>query len=229
MVDHKNQTTQEDNLQEVENVLGRTEAFIEKNQKGIVGVVAVIVVVAVAYMAYNNFIVAPKEQSALADIEAAQRYFDVDSFNLAINGDGTNAGFLDIIDNYGSTSTGNLANYYTGVSYARLGQFDEAIEYLNDFSTDDPLLAPISEGLKGDCQVELGNNSAAIKAYKKAVSFDNELTAPIYLLKVGQVYESEKNYKEALAAYQTIKSKYATSIEGRSIDKYIARTQVNLN
>ncbi|MFV0555429.1 MAG: tetratricopeptide repeat protein [Mangrovibacterium sp.] len=224
----KNQTPQEDNLQEVENALGRTEAFIEKNQKGIVGVIAAIVIIAVAYMAYNNFVVAPNEQSALEEIEAAQRYFDVDSFNLAINGDGTNAGFLDIIDNYGSTPTGKLANYYAGVSYARLGQFEEAIEYLNDFKTSDVFLAPISEGLKGDCQLELGNVAAATKAYKKAASFDNKLTAPIYLLKAGQAFESEKNYKEALAAYQTIKDKYASSTEARSIDKYIARVQVNL-
>ncbi|MFV0365682.1 MAG: tetratricopeptide repeat protein [Mangrovibacterium sp.] len=229
MVNHNNQTTQEDNLQEVENVLGKTEAFLEKNQKGIIGVVAAIIIVAVAYMAYNNFVVAPKEQSALTEIEAAQRYFDVDSFNLAINGDGTNAGFLDIIDNYGSTATGNLANYYVGVSYARLGQFEEALGYLKDFKTTDPLLAPISEGLKGDCQLELGNTAAAVKAYKKAASFDNELTAPIYWLKAGQAYESEKNYSEALAAYQTIKDKYKSSIEGRSIDKYIARVQLNLN
>ncbi len=229
MVDHNNQTTQKDSLQEVEHALGRTEAFIEKNQKRIIGVVAAIVIIALAYMAYGHFIVAPKEKNALADIETAQRYFDVDSFNLAINGDGTNAGFLDIIDNYGSTATGNLANYYAGVSYARLGKFEEAIDYLNDFDTKDPLLAPISEGLKGDCQSELGNISAAIKAYKKAASFENELTAPIYLLKAGIAYESEKNYKEALATYQTIKDKYANTPEGRTIDKYIARVQVSMN
>ncbi|MFV0290828.1 MAG: tetratricopeptide repeat protein [Mangrovibacterium sp.] len=229
MVNKNNQSSHGDNLQEVENALGKTEAFIEKNQKGIIGVFAAIVIIAVAYMAYDNFIATPKKQNALKEIEAAQRYFDVDSFNLAINGDGQNAGFLEIISDYGSTPTGNLANYYAGVSYARLGQFENAIEYLNDFSTEDPLLAPISEGLKGDCYVELGNLSSAIKSYKKAVSFENKLTAPIYLLKMGQAYENEKNYAEALSAYQTIKDKYTASAEARNIDQYIARAELNVN
>lgn len=220
---------QEDNLQEVENALGRAEAFVEKNQKGIVAVVAAIVLIALAFTAYNHFVTAPNEAKALVEIEAAQRYFETDSFQLAINGDGANAGFLDIIDTYGSTPTGKLANYYAGVSYARLGEFETALDYLKNFNTKDVLLAPIAEGLKGDCQLELGNNSAAIKAYKKAASFDNKLTAPIYLLKAGQAYESEKNYSEALATYQTIKDKYASSAEGRNIEKYIARAKANLN
>lgn len=222
MVNNKS-TKQEENLQELERALTKSELFLEKNQKTIIGVLCVAIIIAVGYLAYTNFVVAPKEQKAKIEITEAQRYFDVDSFNLAINGDGTNAGFLDIIDQYGSTATGNLAKYYAGVSYARLGSFKDAISYLNGFNTKDPLLAPVSEGLVGDCNLELGNISEAIKAYKKAITHNNNLTAPVYLMKLGQVYESEGKYSDALDSYNTIKEKYSNSTEGNMIDKYIAR------
>jgi len=147
-----------------------------------------------------------------------------DSFNLAINGDGNYPGFLDIIDDYGRTPAGNLARYYTGVSYLHLGKFQEAIDYLEDFSTDDLLLGPVAKGALGDAYAESGNKEKAVKLYVEAAEFNpNSFTSPIYYLKAGKMYEVLGNREKALAVYQIIKDKYAESNEGRTIDKYIAR------
>lgn len=226
--DKKN--NQADNLTEVESALTRTEQFLESNQKLIGIVIGSIVIITVGYLGLNKFYLEPRDKDAQDQMFMAQNYFEKDSFNLALNGDGNNLGFLDIIDGFGSTDAGNLSNYYAGISYLHLGQYEEAIEYLKKFDSDDALLGPISLGAQGDAQLELGKTDAALDLYTKAYKMnDNELTTPIYMLKAGELLESTSKSNEALAIYETIKQKFPESNEGRNIDKYIARVKSKLN
>ena len=221
---------QVDNLTEVESALTKTEQFLESNQKLISIVIGAIVVVAVGYLALNKFYIEPRTTNAQDQMFMAQNYFEKDSFNLALNGDGNNLGFLDIIDDFGSTDAGNLANYYAGVSYLHMGQFDKAIEHLKNFNTDDALLAPISLGAQGDAQLELGKTEKAIELYTEAYKMnENILTSPIYMLKAGVLLESANKTADALKIYETIKLKFPESNEGKNIDKYIARVKVKMN
>jgi len=225
--DKKN--TQVDNLTEVESALTRTEQFLESNQKLIGIVIGSIVVLAVGYLGLNKFYLAPRQTEAQEQMFMAQNYFEKDSFNLALNGDGNNPGFLDIIDDFGSTDAGNLSYYYAGVSYLNMGQFDNAIDYLKKFDTDDLLLGPISVGAQGDAQLELGKTDKALALYTEAYEMnDNELTAPVYMLKAGELLESSSKQEEALKIYEIIKQKFPESTEGRSIDKYIARAKAKM-
>ncbi len=226
----KKKTPQVDNLQELESALTRTEQFIEDNQKIITYVVGAIVLVVAGYLGFNRFYLQPKEDEARSQMFMAINYFERDSFNLAINGDGNYFGFLDIIDDYGITKAANRANYYTGISYLHLGQYEDALDYLNDFKTDDLLLSPITEGAKGDAYLELGEMENALKQYKKAVSLsDNELTAPIYMMKAAKLMESMDELENALTMYQEIKDKYPDSDEGTDVDRYIARVKIKLS
>jgi tetratricopeptide (TPR) repeat protein len=221
-----NKKTQVDNLIEVESALTKTEQFLENNQKLIGIIIGAIVVVSVGYLSLNKFYLEPRSKDAQDQMFNAQNYFEKDSFNLALNGDGTNPGFLDIIDDFGSTDAGNLAKYYAGVSYLHMGQFDNAITYLKKFSTKDLLLGPVAIGAQGDAQLELGKTEKAIDLYTEAYKMnDNELTTPIYMLKAGELLESSNKKDEALKLYETIKQKFPESNEGRSIDKYIARAK----
>jgi tetratricopeptide (TPR) repeat protein len=221
-----NKKPQVDNLIEVESALTKTEQFLENNQKLIGIIIGAIVVVSVGYLSLNKFYLEPRSKDAQDQMFNAQNYFEKDSFNLALNGDGTNPGFLDIIDDFGSTDAGNLAKYYAGVSYLQMGQFDNAITYLKKFSTKDLLLGPVAIGAQGDAQLELGKTEKAIDLYTEAYKMnDNELTTPIYMLKAGELLESSNKKDEALKLYETIKQKFPDSNEGRSIDKYIARAK----
>jgi tetratricopeptide (TPR) repeat protein len=160
----------------------------------------------------------------------AEQYFERDSFNLALYGDGNYFGFLDIIDEYRITKAANLAHYYSGISFLRLGEFETAIEYLKKFESNDHMLAPLTQGAIGDACLELNDTSEALRYYEKAYSMnENEFLNPIYLLKAGQVYESLGNYERALERYQMIKSNFPESQEGRDIEKYITRVQVNID
>jgi len=219
-----------DNLEELESALTKTEQFIEDNQKTITYIVGAIVLVVAAYLGFNKFYLQPKEKEALSQMFMAVDYFEKDSFNLAVNGDGNYLGFLDIIDDYGITKSANRAKYYTGISYLNLGQYQDALEYLNDFETKDLLLEPITEGAKGDAYLELGENDRALKQYKKAYQLtDNELTTPVYMMKAANLLESMDELEDALSLYKNIKEKYPKSNEGMEADRYIARVEVKLS
>jgi tetratricopeptide (TPR) repeat protein len=210
----------------VEEALSRSEMFIEKNQKIIIIALAAIVIVVLGFLGYRKFISEPREIKANNEIFSAQGYFEQDSLDKALNGDGQNAGFIDIINDYGSTKAGNLAKYYAGVSYLKKGEFQKAVEYLEDFSTEDPLVGPMAIGALGDAYLELGKNEKAVAQYMKASSAsDNELTSPLFLMKAGMTYELLGTYDKALEVYKTIKTNYPRSFEGRDIDKYIARAE----
>ena len=225
----KKKTVQEDNLQELESALTRTEQFIEDNQKKITYVVGGIIVLVAAFLAFNKFYMQPKEEEALSQMFMAENYFEKDSFNIAINGDGNYLGFLDIIDDYGMTKSANRAKYYTGISYLHLGQYQDAIDYLKKFKTDDLLLAPVKLGAIGDAMLQLGENENALKQYKKAYAeTDNELTTPVYKMKAAKLLESMNKFDEALKLYEEIKKDYPQSTEGTTVDKYIARVKIKI-
>ena len=106
----KKNTKGDDRMVAVEEALGRSEQFIEKNQNILMYAIIGIVVIVLGYFGYQKFVVAPKEAAAQEQIYMAQKYFDIDSLSRALYGDGNALGFLDIADDYGSTDTGNLAN-----------------------------------------------------------------------------------------------------------------------
>jgi len=217
-----------ENLVEVEHALTTAERFFETNSKIITIIFGAAVVIALLFLATHRFYSLPREAKAKDQIFVAEQYFEKDSFNLAVNGDGNYPGFLDIIDNYGSTKAGKLARYYMGVSSLHLGKYQEAIDYLEDFKTDDLLLAPVTKGAIGDAYSELGNKEKAVKLYMEAAQLNpNAFTSPVYYLKAGNIYETLGSKDKALEAYKIIKDKYAESNEGRTIDKYIARLTAN--
>lgn len=225
----KNKAQQADNLQELESALTKTERFIEENQKPITYAVGAIILVVIAYLGFTRFYLHPREDEAQSQMFMAENYFERDSFNLAINGDGNYLGFLDIIDDYGMTKSANLAKYYTGISYLHLGQYEDALDYLKGFKTKDLLLGPIAEGARGDAKLELGDMEGALKHYKKAYSMnDNELTTPVYMMKAARLLETMDELEDALAIYQEIKDKYPETNEGQNVDKYIARVEIKL-
>jgi tetratricopeptide (TPR) repeat protein len=223
MTKNKNQN-QDDSLRNVEVALTKTEQFIENHLKLVLYVVGGVVVVILGFLGYHKFISSPNEKEAQQQIFAAQNYFSVDSFDLAINGDGNALGFLDIIDNYGSTAAGNLAKYYTGISYLHLGDYNKAIDYLKKFKTDDMIVGPMAKSAIGDAYVELRDYKKAESAYKSALDMnENEFTTPAIKTKLALVYEELGQKDKAIEEYQDIVKKYPKSSEIQTAEKSIAR------
>lgn len=209
---------------EINETINKAEGYISENKKSISIIVGAVLVVILGYFGYTNLIVKPQEENAIREMFMAERYFQMDSVNLAINGDGQFMGFQEIIDNYGSSSSANRAQYYLGMCYMKKGEWDNAIEYLSGYDAEDDVTGALALGAIGDANLEKGNNEEALNYYMKAVDWDkNQFTAAIFLLKAATVKELQNDYKGATDLYERIKKDYPQSTEARDVDRYIAR------
>lgn len=221
---NKNKT--EDQFAHIEETLSKTERFIEENQNSLITITGAIIGIVALFIVYQNFYIEPMEKEAQAEMYMAELYFQKDSFNLALNGDGQYLGFLDIANDYSSTNVGQLANYYAGLSYLHTADYDNAIEYLGNFSSDDIILSSLALGCMGDAYMELGDTDAALDAYADAVNnSDNDFTAPRYMMKQAMIYTSNGDNNKALDLFKAIQSDYKNSLEANGIEKYIARAE----
>lgn len=214
----------------IESAIGRTELFFMRNGRSLLVALAAVVVVVGGFFGYKYLIAAPRAEKAAAMMYVAEQQFAVDSFALALNGDGNFDGFLAVIDKYGATPQGNLARHYAGICYLRMGQYEEALNFLSGYKptkgVPDALVAAQNLGLQGDAQVQLGNYKEAVALYEGAVAAsDNALTAPYYLKKAGEVYEKLGDNAKALVSYKKISVDYGGSMEARDIQKYIGRLE----
>lgn len=207
----------------VEEAFGKTEQFIENNQKIILIVIGVIIVVILGFFGFKRFYIAPREKEAEGQMFMAQKYFEQDSLKKALNGDGQYLGFLAIMDEYSMTKSSNLAHYYAGVCYLKLGQFDNAISQLKKFSAGDRVVGPMAKGALGDAYVETNDIPKAISYYKEAADMGkNDFISPYFLMKAAMGCIELADYEGALKIYKKIKEDYPRSNEGRDIERYIA-------
>lgn len=223
------------NEQAVLETATKSEVFFEKNKKTIAyGVLAILVIVA-GFFCYKEFISGPRETKASTAIARGQEYFGMEQYDKALNGDGAGyVGFVKIAADYSSTEAGNLANLYAGLSYAFLGKNQEAMKYLNEYSTaDDAMVSPAAVAARGNVYAKLGKLDDAVKDLKKAADMadskakngKNMSLAPTFLLQAGQILESQNKKAEAAEIYKNIKANYVNSmlVQSQEIDKYIER------
>lgn len=213
-------------ISNVEETLTRTEHFLEANYKSLlIGLGVIIVLVGIGWL--GKLYLNKRNDEAQSQIFQAEKYFASDSIKLALNGDGNYLGFIDINKDYKLTRSGNLASYYAGICYLKLGEYQEAINYLDKYSKKDKVIGSIAIGATGDAYVELGDLDKGIAKYIEAADYaDNSFNTPLFLMKAGELYELKGNFAEALKLYERIELKYPESTEGTAIDKYIARVKL---
>lgn len=211
-----------------DDIILKAKSFWANNQKIISIVVIAIVLVFGGWYAYKNYIVAPKEEEAQKTLFKAEEYFRQDSLNLALKGDQFNRGFVYIINNFGSTKAGNLAKYYAGVCYLRTENYNKAVEYLKDFSTNAKQVQMMAYGALGDAYSELNKNDDAVNYYKKAANeFPDDATmSSEYLFRAALKLEVLGKNSEAVDLYKELKAKYPNTQRGFSADKYIYRLSI---
>lgn len=215
----------------------KAEEWFEKNQKPVIGIIVGILVIALLYLAYNKFVAEPAEAEAANELVLAQDSFTTaleatntsvkDSlYMVALNGKNGKYGLLDVADNYGGTAAGNLANYYAGMSYLEVKDYQKAISHLQDFSSDDQMLAPLAKGAIGDAFMQLGQPEEALGYYEKAAGLNaNDFTTPRFLFKAG-VTAIELGKMDAAVKYLTqVKEEYATSDYAAQVDLYLGQAQ----
>jgi len=206
-------------------ILDDTQGWLEHNAKPLLGVVGAIIVVVLAVVGYRAYQTSENE-TAQQEMFAAIYQFEADSLNKALKGDGNIIGLEAIAEDYGSTASGKLANFYIGSIYLKQGKFDQAIEALDNFSSDDILVQARAYSLLGDAYSEKKDYDAAKDNYLKAANHKpNKFFTPGYLMKLAVVQELQKDYKGAAETYDRIIKNYFESQEATEARKYRARAE----
>ncbi len=219
----KKQTVEDQNLENVQEALNTTSAWIEKNQNKLTWAVTIIVAIVVGVLALNTYVIKPKAVEVSNENAKAVTYFMQGDWEKALNGDDAECiGFQAIADEYKCYQGGKLAALYAGICYYQLGQYEDAAAYLSKFSADDLTIEPAALQLLGDAYVQLGEYGKAAKAFEATAKSGNDIIAPMSLKKAGFVHLELGNKVAAKKAFETIKADYPASTEAQDIEKYIA-------
>lgn len=204
--------------------LENIQSMYETNKKRINTVVTVVLGAIVVFFAYKKLYQEPREEKAATAISYPQRYYEMDSVQQALNGDGQHAGFVKIEKKYSGTKTANLCHFYAGVCYLKTGDFKKAIKELEDFDGHGTQVEYAAYGSLGDAYMETGNVKKGIEYYNKAAGDKDDISiTPFYLMRAATAYEMNKQPDEAKKIYKRIRDDYPQSGAARDVDKYLAR------
>ena len=229
----KNDSTTAEVFETLDVNASKTELIVSKYQNYIIGFVGLTVFAVLGYLGYENLIFQPKSDEANNELFTAQNYFNKalsdtensDSlFLLSLNGGEGKYGFLDIIKNYSGTDAANISVYSAGMAYFNLNDFQNSIEYLKNFNSDDEILKALAVGVIGDSFAELNQLDDALDAYRRAAnSSSNKFSSPKFLLKAGNTATLLGKKSEALKYYNRIKNNYPKSSQSNLIDIQIGK------
>lgn len=238
--EQQNSVEEQSTTAEVFNTLdegaGKTEAWVARNQKYIFIIIGVAAIVILGYLAYDQFVQEPKEADAANEMYQAQEYFESamnasgaekDSlFNLALTGGEGKYGFEDIISDYSRTDAANLAHYFAGMSYLNINQYQKAIEHLDEFNSEDEILAPLAKGAIGDAFMQLDQPEEALGYYEDAAKMrDNEFTTPRFLMKAAIAAIELGQGAKAEDYLKRIRGEYPDSVESDRVEVYLGQAQ----
>ncbi|MDE7305443.1 MAG: tetratricopeptide repeat protein [Alistipes sp.] len=208
--------------------MNKTELFLERNGRMMSYVILALFLLAALIYGYRAMIVAPRAEKAAAMIAQAQSRFEAETpdYELALLGDANGAGFLEVVEQFGGTPSGNLAKHYAGICYLRMGDLENAAAYLAKFSPVSGIPGAIINaqnfGLQGDVAVEQQDYAKAVQFYSKAVkASDNNLTAPMYLRKAALAEQASGNAAQAAALLERLLASYPMSMEAREAEKLL--------
>ena len=208
----------------VAEAVSRTELFFSSNKKIIMAAVAIVIIAAAGIFIYHKYGYMPAKQEALGQVFHAEANFRNGEYELALNGDGNVLGFAQVIDQYGAKA-GKAVYLYAGICELNLGNWNEAISYLQKYHGKDAILKARALACIGDAYTGLADYAKAVSYFEKAASVIDNAFAAAYILKAGVAYEAMGNYTKALESYKTIKEQYPMSMEAMDIDKYISRAE----
>jgi tetratricopeptide (TPR) repeat protein len=199
------------------------EGFLQKNFKLMAGAVTGVLLVIGAWVGYSLYI-SKLDKEASAAMYRAQMMYEQDSLDLALKGSTDFQGMLDVYEAYGLTQSGKLAAFYAGAIYLKKKEFDQAIEFLDKYSSNDALVQARAWALMGDAYTEKDDSENAIKYYKKASGYlPNDQVSTIYMIKLGLAQELAGKFNDAIETYDVIIKEYPRSQDVSNAKKFKAR------
>ncbi len=218
----ENQTENRTAVEELNDSLTGIEQKVQNNQKTIMWACVAVVAVVCAVLIYVYGIRRPGIESANNAIGQADLTMAMGNDSLALQQ------YQQVADEYGYEA-GNRAQLNAAILLYQQGKYQEAINYLKNYSANESIIGASSKALEGDCYVNLKNYNEAIDCYREAakISDKNPSYTPYFLMKEATVQRELKNYKEEAAVYEQIIKEYPNygAEIGTDLKKYLERAQ----
>jgi len=223
----------EEVFETLDETANKSEEWVAKNQKYIFTGVGVLVLILLAYIAYDRFVLQPKEIEASNLIYAAQKNYEkaetasikerTTLLETALNGNDDAVGFTKIIEDYSGTQTAEVAKYYAGFSALELKDYSKAIEYLDDYNTDNAILNALAKGGVADAFSMLNEPQKALNYYQKALQeTNNSFTSPKFLIKAAKTALSINETTKALNFLKQVENNYPETAKTKEFKTLLA-------
>lgn len=222
----KREAEEADPGEQIQTAIGRTERFIYNNAKMLLTILGALILISLVLIWYFRIHKHNQSDKAGAMLFVAEQQFANNEFETALNGDGNNPGLLDVIDQYGATNEGNMAKFYAGVSYFKMGDYDNALKFLHKYKetkgAPNQIVNALNKGLQGDIHVQKEEYDKAAKMFEEAVNVSsNSFTTPLYLKKLALVYSEQGKHEKSAEALERIIREFPTSMQAYDAEKFL--------
>ncbi len=187
--------------------------FYETNKAAVIGGgigLVLVIGLTIGYIIYSG----NQEEEATNLLGIAEQELLQGNYQDALNGNEEEftLGFVQIADNYSGTESGNLAHYYAAISEYELGNYEQALTYMQEYDVPEGILgvAPIS--MHANILIELERYQQAAEKFEEAANWnENSSTTPYNLYKAAEAHREAGNNEQALAHIETIINEYPNS------------------
>jgi tetratricopeptide (TPR) repeat protein len=201
----------------------RTVRIVDEYRTAVIGFTMVFAIAVVSYVGYFYYQVEQGTEAA-AQLGSIVVTYEQGLWGEALDGTAGNMGLIEIVARYGGTDDGNLARFYAGDALYRLDRKEEALEYFEAYDKDDNYLGAAAFGAEAAIHEDLGNSERAAERYRRAaLSYENSLTSPEYLLAAARSYEATGDYAAAREMYKLIETRFPEADAVGGLGLYYAR------
>lgn len=176
---------------------------------GGIGLVLVIGLI-IGYFVYSG----QQEQEAQNLLGIAEEQLMQGNYETALYGNEQDftLGFEQISNNYPRTDAGNLATYYAAVSEFELGNYENALERIQEFDVPDGIMGVAPLSLNAIILSELDRFEEAGETYLEAAEWnENNSTTPYNLMEAAIAFREAGNTDRALDMVDQILDEYPNS------------------
>lgn len=155
-----------------------------------------------------------QEQEAQELLVLAEQAFQQGEYEIALWGDDQllQVGLITIINDYRRTRAGNIARYYAAVSEAELGNYEEALSFIDRFDPPSGIIGVGPIAFHAVVLANIGEYERAADVFVKAAEWDeNQVTTPQNLLNAAQAAMEAENYARAKELVSRILQNYEDS------------------
>ncbi|MGA9406268.1 MAG: tetratricopeptide repeat protein [Bacteroidota bacterium] len=202
----------------------KSQAWYDQNKKMVSTIGGLVIALAVVVWFYSNNVRANGER-ATAELGKVFAFYDNGQYQIAVNGipERNINGLQSIVDNYGSTTAGNLAKFYLADAYYNSQNYDKALEYFNDYSGGNSLIENSATAGIGACYEAKGEFKKAAEYYEKAaLKNSDDPNAADNLVNAARNFGKSGDKDRAVELLKKVKKDYPTSTAARDADRYIA-------